>query len=55
MSFVRISEHALYAIGCKKGQEVITQVRRDSLRRSWLYVYDSKTEKFIGKIRLKEV
>ena len=54
MSFVRISEDALYALGCKKGQEVIMQVRRDRLRRSWLYVYENKTEKFIEKIRLKE-
>ena len=52
MRFLRaLSLEEYEKIGCKHGQNVIQQVHEiDGV--SWMYVYDAKTEKLIGKINL---
>ena len=53
MRFVRVPCLKEYEeIGCKYGQNVIQQVH-ESDGVSWMYVYDAKTENFIGRIHLK--
>ena len=54
MSFLRVPSIEEYEkIGCKHGQNVIQQVHEiDGV--SWMYVYDAKTEKLIGRIHLKK-
>jgi len=49
------------SIGCKVGQEVLTQMRveetsifgRFKKSITWLYVYDKKSKELIGRIRLE--
>lgn len=43
----------LLSIGCRIGQEVYLQIRRDWLRRSWVFVYDIDRV-LIGKIRVRD-
>jgi hypothetical protein len=38
-------------IGCKRGQEIIRQIRTTGATAT-MYVYDGKTEKLIGIIKL---
>ena len=55
MKSVRMpSQKEFLAIGCKIGQDVIPQIVVENGVSSWMYVYDAKTEKLIGKIELKE-